>query len=758
MNFTKKQSSFGLLIAFFLSVVFTFFQPQVRFDYDFESFFPQESKELQFYMDHRALFQNDNDYLLIALKHSSGVFTPEFLNQVVQVQEKLEALSKVEGVFSLVNASQPIINPFGIRMNRVLDPSDTARFERQVSTVKKSVVWKDFFSEDEEYLLLLLQNEQRILKEDGDKLYEEIRLILEDASFENVETAGKIKAQGAFVTLLQSEFAFFLGIGICLIVIVLFLLFRSVWGVVIPLVVITIGILWTLAFMLLMGKPLDVMTVMQPIILSVIGLAGLVHFLNAYLSYVREGKSHEASIQEAFSGLFLAVFLTSLTTSLGFLSLYLTQIPTLKYFGLYTGLGVGWIFLSMVLITPGLLYLLPALPATDRPQVLIFWRKFMRKIFASVILRRRKISWLFGGLTCLAVLGLSQLRINGYILDNLPEGNPLAESFLFFDREFGGSKPLEFALEVGSESTTLVDLEVLQELEGLERFIAETYHAGVVLSPLTLVKTANQALNNGNEKAYAIPSKGQLPRVQALLSQIQEKSPVILLSDDFKKGRLSARTADMGSWTANQMNLALEEYVRQYCTPGLFTIQLTGTSHLIDISHEAVSRQLAQGLMVAFGLVALIAGVLFRSWRIGLIVLVPNLIPLLWLTGLMWLFDIDFKLTTAIVFTVAFGIAVDDSIHFMTKFYLELRKGRSMLYALKRTYLETGKAIILTTLILVLGFGVLTFSQFGVTFYSGLLIGSSLIFALLADLMLLPVLLLSLRKSWLMSEGRHYSS
>lgn len=757
MNFTKKQSYVGLLIAICISMLFAILQPQVRFDYDFESFFPLESEELQFYSAHRALFQNDNDYLLIALRQSSGIFSPEFLEQVAQVQEKLEGLPKVEGVYSLLNASQPIINPFGMRMNRVLNPIDTARFDRQVANIKNSEIWKDFYTADEDYLLLLLQNEQRIIKEEGDKLYEDIRLILEEASFEGVETAGKIKAQGAFVTLLQSEFAFFLGIGVFLIVFILFLLFRSVWGVVIPLMVIAIGILWTLAFMLLMDKPLDVMTVMQPIILSVIGLAGLVHFLNAYLSAVREGKSHESAIQSAFSGLVLAVFLTSMTTSLGFLSLYFTQIPTLKYFGLYTGLGVAWMFVAMVLITPGMLYLLPALPAMDRPQVLIFWRKFMRQLFTWVISMRKKILWVFAGLTCVAIIGLSQLKINGYILDNLPEGNPLARSFLFFDQQFGGSKPLEFALEAGSKSNSLVDLEVLQALEGLEHFIAKTYGAGVVLSPLTLVKTANQALNNGNEKAYIIPSRGQLDKIHALLPKIQEKSPVPLLSEDFKKGRLSARTEDMGSWTAKQMNAALEEYVQQNCSPEILQIQITGTSHLIDISHEAVSRQLAKGLIFAFVLVALIAGVLFRSWRIGLIVLLPNLIPLVWLTGMMWLFDIDFKLTTAIVFTVAFGIAVDDSIHFMTKFYLELTKGKSMLYALKRTYLETGKAIILTTLILVLGFGVLTFSQFGVTFYSGLLIGSSLVFALLADLILLPILLLNLRKSWLLKEGRYYS-
>ena len=757
MNFTKKQSFIGLAIALIITLTLGLLQPQVRFDYDFESFFPQESEDLQFYITHRATFENDNDYLLIAVKNQEGIFNQAFLKRVEEVQQQLLDLDKVEGIQSLLTLSQPVISPFGMRRNRVLDPEDVDRFEKQVLVIRDSNTWKDFYSEDETYLLLLLQNEQRIAKEDGDELYEQIQGILEGAFPDSFLTAGKIKAQGAFVTLLQGEFAFFLGIGFLLIVTILFVLFRSIWGVLIPLIVIVFGILWTLAFMLLMGKPLDVMTVMQPIILAVIGVAGLVHFINYYLTYVREGKSHPLAVQAAFSGLVLAVFLTSLTTSLGFLSLYFTQIPTLKYFGLYTGLGVGWMFLSMVLITPALLYLLPPLPAVDRPHIVSFWRKSMRAAFSWMIAHKKSIPWVFGGITLVAVIGLSQLKVNGYILDNLPEGNELMESFLFFDREFGGSKPLELALEKGASVNSLVTMEALEAIERLEEFIAETYDAGVILSPLTLVKTTNQALNNGSPRAFTIPSRGQINRVNQMIPSISENSPIPLISEDLSKGRISARTSDMGSYEAKRMNAELEAFVQEHISPEILQVRITGTSHLIDISHEAVSKQLAKGLLLAFFLVALIAGILFRSWRIGLIVLIPNLIPLLWLTGMMWIFGIDFKLTTAIVFTVAFGIAVDDSIHFMTKFYLELKKRRSMLYALKRSFLETGKAIILTTVILAAGFGVLTLSQFGVTFYSGLLIASSLIFALIADLILLPVLLLGIRKSWMNLEGKAYS-
>jgi predicted RND superfamily exporter protein len=155
---------------------------------------------------------------------------------------------------------------------------------------------------------------------------------------------------------------------------------------------------------------------------------------------------------------------------------------------------------------------------------------------------------------------------------------------------------------------------------------------------------------------------------------------------------------------------------------------------------------MAKGLGFALAIVALIVGFLFRSWKIAFISIIPNIIPLLWVCGLMFVFGIELKLTTAIIFTVAFGIAVDDTIHFMAKLKMELEKKKSWLYAVKRAYLETGKAIILTTIVLVSGFSILTLSQFGVTFYSGLLIGMALVFALISDFILLPVLLIFLIK------------
>jgi uncharacterized protein len=745
----KKSNSFFLLgISVTLTLAIFLFQPKVIFDYDFESFFPQDDNELFFYQSFRENFENDNDYLLIALGRNPDVFDSGFLNTSMELVQKVKQLEGVDEVISLLDLEEPIISPFGISNAKVLDWNGQEALNKSQKQILNSEQWKgNLISRDSKYLLVIVKNRQQIKKEDGDLLYQNIQALLADSDIEMIHSAGKIKAQGEFVLLLQAEFSFFLGLSFLLIVVVLFLVFRSWWGILIPVIALAIGILWTISFSLYTGKALDIMSVMQPTILSVIGLAALVHFFNYFINLSRKGLPKHQAIEQAFSQLVFAVFLTCLTTALGFISLYFTSIPSLKYFGLYTGIGVMLMFLSVITVGPGLLYIFS-------PQNPVFlssnenrWRIGMRRIFIWILGHQRTVLVSFTIISILFLFAASKVQINGYILDNLPRDHELMEEFRYFDEEFGGSKPLEFYLEVGEMAEDLLELEVLRELNRLEDFIKHNYQSAALLSPLTIVKKLNQSQNSGNEKAYTIPSQGQFLRLKDYISNAIGVFPSKVLSEDFRKGRISTRTEDFGSKKSKQLNEEFFEFLGSEINSEILKVKLTGTSHLIDISHESVTWQMAKGLGLAFLIVAVIMGFLFKSWRISTIVLVPNIIPLLWMLGMMGVLGIEMKLTTAILFTVAFGIAVDDSIHFMSKFKVELNKGSSWIYAIKRTFIETGKAIILTSAILVSGFSILVFSQFGVTYYSGLLISMALVFALLADLILLPVLLIQLQNN-----------
>jgi uncharacterized protein len=747
--FKRKTSFLVFGLSLSLTLVIFLFPPTLKFDYDFESFFPQDDEELSFYHQFRTEFENDNDYLLIALGYQPDVLDSGFLENANQLRLEIKNMKGVEKVFSLLDLKEPIISPFGIRSQPILEWDDPASLERTKRKLLQSKLWKNnLINEKGDYLLLIVHNKQRISKEEGDLLYRDILSSVLTSGLTDFYIAGKIKAQGEFVSLMQDEFSLFLGISAILIIILLFFIFQTWWGIIIPLIILAIGILWTIAFSLYLGKPLDIMSVMQPTILSVIGLAAIIHFFNHYLNFLRHGFDKEEAIEKSFTEMLPAVFLTCLTTSLGFISLYFTTVPTLKFFGLYTGIGVLLMFIAVILISPGLLYLVPAFRHKNELNNALKWRLGMRKAFSFVLSNRMSIPIIFLAISLLCLFGINQLHVNGYILDNLPREHKLVEEFRFFDRNFGGSKPLEFSLELGNKAESIFQIEVLRQLDKFEDFITETFEAGTILSPLTLVKKLNQAQNSGNEKAFIMPSQGQFIRLQAFLGEALDLSPSKIVTTDLKRGRLSTRVEDYGSLKGTRLKEQMEVFIEKEIDNDYLKIRMTGTSHLIDMSHEGVTVQMLKGLVFAFFLVAIITGFLFRSWRISLVVLIPNILPLIWMGGMMWAFGIDLKLTTAILFTVAFGIAVDDSIHFMSKLRLEISKGRTWLYALKRTFIDTGKAIILTTLILVSGFSVLIFSQFGVTYYSGLLISMALLFALAADLLLLPILLLPLGKIW----------
>ncbi|MDN3204770.1 efflux RND transporter permease subunit [Algoriphagus sediminis] len=741
--FKKSTSYFFLALALLIGVGIALMRPVPEFEYDFEQFFPQDDEDLDFYEGFKQRFENDNDYLLLAIGNPEGPWLNQgFLEKASSLQNQIADIQRVDTVISVLNAQKPLIGVFGVSYQPVLSwesAKSLASFSDDLDFYRSGLV-----SADGESFLMLVKNQQNISKEDGDLVYTQIKKAFQDNAIEPLAVAGKIQAQGDFVKLMQSEFSLFLGISFVLILIVLALIYRSWSGVLIPIFILSIGVAWAFALIILGGRSLDVMSVMQPTIFLIVGMSALIHFFTHLAKRLR-AKEKELVIEEVFKELFVPVGLTILTTGLGFISLYFTTIPALKSFGLSTGLGIFVIFIAIILITPGLLHFFPVtLGVTRRPPK----KTILLAIFQRVLENRKGIAYGFLGISVLFLLLASQVKINGFLLDSLPKDHPIQADLNFFDSQYGGSNPLEIQVKSLGEEATLFELETLKEIEKIEKELVRLFGERRFISPVSLVKTLNQAQNQGSLNAYSLPSEGQFQRLRRFLPRVVRQVGDGYLTDDLKTARISGRLPDLGSFEMERKRKEFFQFLAENIDPEVLEVRWTGTSFLIDQGHQSVTWQMVRGLGVAFFLVGLIAGILFRSWRISLILLVPNLFPLIMMAGFMFLTGIEFKLSTAILFSVAFGIAVDDSIHFMTRLKLELDQGKSLLYAIKRTFLETGFAIVLTTLVLVSGFAVLTFSQFEVTYFTGVLISLSLIFALLADLILLPVLLLPMKRVW----------
>lgn len=741
--FAKSISYFFLGLALLVSLALVILRPTPEFNYDFDQFFPQQDPDLDFYQEFKRTFENDNDYLLFAINNGGEDWLDSsFLAKSIKLQQSIELLDGVDSVISILNLKKPIIGVFGIREIQVLNWSSEAKLKRTSDDL--SIYRSGLISEDGEAFLLWIKNEQNISKEKGDQVYESIQTEFRKIGIVPLAVAGKIQAQGDFVKLMQSEFGLFLGLSFILILLVLTLIYRNWTAVLIPVIVLAVGVAWAFAWIILSGRSLDVMSIMQPTIFLIVGMSALVHFFTHLSNELRINKK-ELAIRSVFKSLAIPVGLTILTTGLGFISLYFTTIPALKSFGLTTGVGIFVVFFAVIGITPGLLHLLPVkFPRANQSKA----RPFLLGVLTWVFHQKKKIALGFLGLSALCILLGTQVKINGFLLDSLPKDHPIQADLNYFDAQFGGSNPLEISIQAQSTEVNLLSFQALQEIHKVEEKMNELFGQREFVSPVALAKILNQAQNQGNVDAYVFPSPAQYQRMSRWINRASKEYEGRMISPDLMTARISGRLPDLGSLEMQKRREALEQFVAEEVDENLIEVRWTGTAYLIDKGHESVTWQMGRGLFVAFLLVGLIAGFLFKSWRISLILLIPNLFPLFMMLGLMYMLGVEFKLSTAILFSVAFGIAVDDSIHFMTRLKFELGQGKNLLYAIKRTFLETGFAIALTTLVLVSGFGLLIFSQFEVTYFTGLLISASLIFALLADLVLLPVLLLPMKKVW----------
>jgi hypothetical protein len=298
------------------------------------------------------------------------------------------------------------------------------------------------------------------------------------------------------------------------------------------------------------------------------------------------------------------------------------------------------------------------------------------------------------------------------------------------------------------DSSNIFNYETILELEKIEDYLYSNYEAGFILSPVAVIKSINKATHSGSSSYYKIPSTER--KYNILLKKmnrlnLKDKLKTIVTADNLTC-RFTGKMDDVGSKKVMQINTQFEQFYQTEINTQLVDYKMTGTALLIDKNNESLAMNMLAGLAIAFLLIALLIGIIFKSIRMALLSIIPNVIPLAIIGGLMGFMGTAINMSTSIIFTIAFGIAVDDTIHFLSKFKIESARGTSLIYSLKRTYISTGKAIVLTTLILCGGFISLVFSDFKSTFLIGTYVGLILFVAVITDLLLLPVLVLNLKR------------
>ena len=644
--------------------------PGLQFNYDFENFFEKNDPDWLAYQDHIAEFGHDNDYLLIAVEHSNGIFNPSFLHKADSMIRHISALEGVTQILSPLSAQKIIQSPLGTVLVPYLHKDDRNRLiQDSLQLSSHPNLAEKLINSEIGALAFIVYHERYNDKTLEAELSEAISQVVGDFAFSNFHVAGRIQAQSIFVQLIRENFSTFLTISIVLIISILFLLFGHLKWVIIPLVMIGLSIAISLSVLVIANQAVDILSSMLPTILLVTAMSDITHFLTRYFDLTARGHDKLEAVRLTLKEVGMATFLTSITTAIGFASLVITDSIPVRNLGIYTSIGV----MITYAVTFSLLSATATLSRAPKPSTYYpIWNYVLGKFFLVTLRHSKQVLVVYGILTLIAFAGLKLLVVDTPLIADFPRDHPVTYDFAFFDQHFGGSKPLEVSITVNDPEQDMLSPDVIKAVDKVTSYLGVPFPN--IISPADMVKTLNMANHGGQANYYHLPDSQDEAKIARQFPQLAHHFPIMLITDDQQGGRITGFGQDLGSKAGLKNQQDFEQYVSSNINNDLIGFKFTGTSYLFDLTTEALVENIIFGLALAMAVVALIMSLLFRSLKMILIALLPNILPLLFLAAVMAFFGIPLRLSTSIIFAIAFGIAVDDTIHFLTRFNLEMKR------------------------------------------------------------------------------------
>ncbi len=531
---------------------------------------------------------------------------------------------------------------------------------------------------------------------------------------------------------------------------IFFLFFRSLRATFISMIIVLIGVAWSLGTLGWMGYEITVLTALIPPLIIVIGIPNCIFLINKYQQEVAKHGNQVKSLQQVIVKIGNATLMTNLTTASGFATFILTDSKLLKEFGIIASINVIGIFILSLLLIP-IIY--SFLPLPNKKHLNHLKNKTVDRLvgWMEKNVRKRRINTYIISLVLLfaSIIGIYQIRISGSILEDMPQKKEFFKDIMFFDNEFNGIVPLEILIYTKRKDGVL-KLATLKRMDALGKSIESIPELSPPLSVVNAMKYAKQAYYNGNPNYYKLPNTQEN---NFILSYLDTKNSNQNLMKNYidstgQYARLTTYMKDIRTERMEEIKSDLEKQIKKIFPEDRYSVQLTGKSLIFLKGTKYLVKNLVLSLSIAIFLIALFMAYLFRSYKMILISLIPNLLPLIVTAGMMGFLGIPIKPSTILVFSIAFGISVDDTIHFLAKYRQELidskwKIERSVYAALK----ESGVSMFYTSIVLFFGFSVFMISEFGGTVALGGLVSATLLFAMLANLVLLPSLLISLERS-----------
>ncbi len=739
--FLIRHSKLVLILLGFLLSYSVLFIPGIEVQFNFRDFLIRNDPDLKFYEELEKEFEFENELLLIGLHNPPGVFEPNFLSELASFTRKCGRLSLVERSYSIATLNDAVASPLGLLsfpLIHVNDPKKYASDSVKISRDERYSGW--LISEDFKTTMVVLKTENDLNESMQGELITTIDSMLSISGFQEYHVGGNMNTEIRYVRMIGHELT--LNTILCSLVIILSLIyvFRSFAGVIIPTVTVISSLLIFFGGFGYFNRNFNLLSTLFPTIILIVGTSDIVHALSKYHHYLYIDLNREDAIKNSYRELLLPMFITSLTTAIGFFSLVTAPISPIKDFGIAAAIGVLLTFLFTILFVPAILgnikkerFFLNRINDNS-------WNKVFDKIVHSTDKYRNRIILITVLILLFSLLGIMMINTNNKIHENFSDKSEVKKDFMFFEHHLSGVRSMKFAV-VPAENLKINDLGVLFEIEKLHNHIHSFPETGAVFSPVTAYKSMNKSYQRGASKAYRLPTtQAQIDKLDKYFRAFRDQQ-LKLMNNDKSKGIVSAQIEDIGSEEMALLNEKIADWIGENINSEVVSFRPTGINYLADKSNNSLIRNMIISLLLAFVMVSLIMVLLYKNINLLLISLIPNIIPLIVAAGVMGYTGLVLNASTAVVFTIGFVIAVDNTIHFLSRFRIEEKMCAGFNEAIQFTFNKTGKAIVLTSVILLLNFWVLFRSEIKGVFAQGVLFSAIIVAALFGDLFLLPVLL-----------------
>ncbi len=742
----RKPIFIFFAVAFVASI---YFISTLRFSFDFEQYFPQGDPDLVFFQDFIKDFETDDNFLLLGVKNTSGtegVFQQDFLRRFDSLTTKATDLPYVLNSQSLTNMQLPIRTPFGISTTPMIHVEDTSFYAYDRAKILQDPRFvRNLISEDAQSLVILLKTKEKLSLPESEVLMHALDSLIKPMNFQEFHYLGRANFQKELVYMEKREVAVSTAVAAVLVGIIMAVLFRRWRTVTIALV--SIGLAMVLFFGLLgaWGRDITAIAALYPVLLVIVGTCDVVHMLSKYIDELRRGHSKQEAMWLTIKEIGLATFMTAITTAIGFATLVTTRIVPIQEFGVNAAVSVLVAYFTVLLFTTSVLSYFNVddliLLKENKNSGFSRIEQFMAWIYETTKFKSRQITLIAAALLLISIYGISRIGTNYTISGTMPNGMKVTEDFHFFEKLFSGFRPLEYAVFAQNGHRT-DDFAVMQQIDKVENHLREHPAIRSVTSPTMIYKSLNQMENGNRRESLKMPEDSlQYNDFQAIATNLPKGTANILTSKDGAKARIATRILDLGADSVMAVGARIDDWILKNTDPSVATFRRTGTGYIIDKNATYIKDDLLQGIAWEVGLIALLMGLMLRNLRMIVIFLIPNLFPMLFAGALVGYLGVPLDAGISMIFTVVFGISIDDTIHFLSSFNINRGKGQTVDEALRTTLLETGKPVAIATVILFFGFLVMIFSIHPPSVTIGKLIAVTLITALLSDLFINPLLL-----------------